>query len=441
MSPTDGDPALPHPTDADPPSSVEHPTLDTATLPEEELPVLRAPKDGVPVVSDTQAAYEELVAALAAGEGPVGIDTERAHGFRYSPKAWLIQLRRRGSGTFLLDPDALAPADELADLSALREAIGDAEWIIHAASQDLPCLVEVGLRPSTIFDTELAGRLLGYPRVSLGAMAERFCGVHLLKEHSAADWSTRPLPEDWLVYAALDVELLRDLRDAIAEELRIAGKDEWARQEFAYLVQEAGTPKTPREEPWRRVSGIHDIRSRRELALVRELWQTREAIAARRDKAPGRLLNDRVIIAAATRKGLTAGTVGEMSGFHKGVAKRYLNDWSDAVRRVEAMDPTDYPALRPPRRGNGAPRTWQGHHPEAYARFMAAREAMNKLAEEHQLPPENLLTPDTWHRLCWEPPTPLSPATVEEHLAAAGARPWQRDLVRDALAQALATTA
>lgn len=435
--PRDDDRPVPHPTTEEPVSSAEHPTLDSAALPAEELPVLRAPREGVPPVSDTQAAYEELIAALAAGEGPVGVDTERAHGFRYSPKAWLIQLRRRGAGTHLLDPVALAPDEELADLSALREAIGEAEWIIHAASQDLPCLVEVGMRPSTIFDTELAGRLLGYPRVSLGAMAEQFCGVHLLKEHSAADWSTRPLPEDWLVYAALDVELLRDLRDAMAEELRAAGKDEWARQEFAHLVAEAGVPRPPREEPWRRVSGIHDVRSRRQLALVRELWQAREAIAERRDKAPGRLLNDRAIVAAATRQGLSAGTVGDVSGFQRGVAKRYLATWSDAVRRVEAMAPEDYPALRPPRRGAGAPRTWQNSNPEAYARFQAAREAINKIAAEHRVPPENLLAPDTWHRLCWEPPADLSPATVDAQLAAVGARPWQRELTRDALAEAL----
>lgn len=437
--PRDDDRAVPHPTTEEPVSSVEHPTLDTAELPEEELPVLRAPREGVPPVSDTQAAYEELIEALVAGEGPVGVDTERAHGFRYSPKAWLIQLRRRGSGTHLLDPVALAPDDELADLSALREAIGEAEWIIHAASQDLPCLVEVGMRPTSIFDTELAGRLLGYPRVSLGAMAERFCGVHLLKEHSASDWSTRPLPEDWLVYAALDVELLRDLRDAMAAELQAAGKDEWARQEFAHLVAEAGVPRPPREEPWRRVSGIHDVRSRRQLALVRELWQAREAIAARRDKAPGRLLNDRAIVAAALRSGLTAGNVGEVSGFQRGVSKRYLANWSDAVRRVDAMAPEDYPALRPPRRGLGAPRTWQNNNPEAYARFLAAREAITRIAEEHHVPPENLLTPDTWHRLCWEPPADLSAAAVDEQLAASGARPWQRELTRDALAEALAT--
>ncbi|WOQ18539.1 HRDC domain-containing protein [Raineyella sp. W15-4] len=406
--------------------------------PDNGLPTLLTPRDGTPPVTDTDAGYEAMVEALAEGQGPIGIDTERAHGFRYSPKAWLIQLRRAGAGTFLLDPVALAPEDELADLSGLREAVAEAEWVIHAATQDLPCLVEVGLKPDRLFDTELAGRLLGYPKVSLGAMAEQFCGVHLLKEHSAADWSTRPLPEDWLVYAALDVELLSELRDAMATELVAAGKDEWARQEFAYLVEDAERPRPPREEPWRRVSGIHDVHGRRQLALVRELWEAREGIAARRDKAPGRILNDRVIIAAAVRPGLTAGNLSELSGFRKGVTKRYLTVWSDAVRRVETMAPEDYPAVRPPRRGHGAPRTWQGHNPEAYARFTAAREVLHRIAEQHTVPPENLLAPDTWHQLCWEPPRSVTPVAVDERLAAAGARRWQRELTREGLAAALA---
>ncbi|WP_228488974.1 ribonuclease D [Raineyella fluvialis] len=407
--------------------------------PDEDLPTLLTPRDGVPPLIDTDAGFEAMIAALAEGDGPVGIDTERAHGFRYYPKAWLIQLRRHGGGTFLLDPVALAPDDELADLSSLRDAIGQAEWIIHAATQDLPCLVEVGLMPTRLFDTELAGRLLGYPRVSLGAMVERFCGVRLLKEHSAADWSTRPLPEEWLVYAALDVELLGELRDAMAAELVAAGKDGWAQEEFAALVADAGTPRPPREEPWRRVSGLHDIRGRRQLAIVRELWTAREDLAARRDKAPGRILHDRVIIAAASRPDLTAGNLAELSGFRKGVAKRYLNVWSDAVRRVETMRPEDYPSVRAARRGPGAPRTWQGHNPEAYARFVATREVLVRIAEEHSVPPENLLSPDSWHQLCWDPPASPSPVAIDERLTEAGARRWQRELTREALAAVLAS--
>jgi len=406
--------------------------------PEPEMPVLRLPRDGVPAVTDTPEAYAAAVEAMAAGEGPVAIDTERAHGFRYSPRAWLIQLRRAGAGTVLLDPSAFAEDDRVADLSRLGQAIAPAEWIIHAATQDLPCLVEVGLVPTRLFDTELGARLLGHPRVSLGAMVEHYCGVTLLKEHSAADWSTRPLPEEWLVYAALDVELLVELRDRIAADLVAAGKDGWARQEFAHLVATADKTRPPRVDPWRRVSGIHGLRGRRALAVVRELWQTRDAIAARRDKAPGRILNDRAIVAAASRADLRAGDLAGMGSFRKGVAHRYLASWGDAVRRVEAMDPADYPPARAPRTGPGTPRTWQSQHPEAYARFEAARDAVHAVAERHAVPPENLISPDTWHRLCWEPPVPATPGTVADRLAELDARPWQIGLIAAPLAEALA---
>ncbi len=204
------------------------------------------------------------VAAFAAGTGPVAIDAERASGYRYSARAYLVQLRREGSGTALVDPIAF---DDLADLQA---ALGDTEWILHAATQDLPCLAEIGLRPTTLFDTELAGRLLGYPRVGLATLVETVVGRSLRKEHSAVDWSTRPLPVPWLEYAALDVEALVELREALGRELEETGKAEWARQEFEHLVTAA--PSGPRQEPWRRTSGMHRARGRRALAAVRELW-------------------------------------------------------------------------------------------------------------------------------------------------------------------------
>ncbi len=192
----------------------------------------------------------ELAASeLAAGTGPIAVDAERASGYRYGQRAYLVQIRRNGSGSFLVDPVAFD------DLSPLAEAINDAEWVLHAASQDLPCLSEIGLRPRELFDTELAGRLLGHPRVGLGAMTESVLGIGLEKGHAAADWSTRPLPEDWLRYAALDVEVLIDLRDALAAELDEAGKTEWARQEFAAIA--AAPPAAPRVDPWRRTSGMH----------------------------------------------------------------------------------------------------------------------------------------------------------------------------------------
>src|ERR1035438_9274380 len=290
-------PPAPGPADTSDPASLATAAGETdaaaAAQPPERPPAvpLLEPRDGLPPLGTSAGALHEAVRARGAGEGPVAVDAERASGFRYGHRAFLVQLRRRGAGTVLIDPVACP------DLSGLDAALADAEAVLHAASQDLPCLAELGYRPRHLFDTELAGRLLGYPRVGLGTLVETVLGLSLEKSHSAADWSTRPLPEEWLRYAALDIEVLVELRDELARELQEQGTDEWARQEFAAIL--AAKPPGPRTDPWRRTSGIHRVRNRRGLAVVRELWQERDKIARRRDLSPTRVLPDAAIVAAA----------------------------------------------------------------------------------------------------------------------------------------------
>ncbi len=249
---------------------------------------LTEPRDGVPAPLTRPDELAEAVEVLRRGSGPVAVDAERASGYRYGQRAYLVQIRREDVGTLLIDPRALP------DLSTLGTAIADDEWVLHAASQDLPCLRELGMSPGTVFDTELAGRLLGHPKVGLGPIVEEVLGLRLEKGHSAADWSTRPLPEPWLRYAALDVEVLVELRDALAAELDEQGKRDWAAQEFAAVV--AAPPPPPRVDPWRRTSGLHRVRKRRQLAVVRSLWERRDEVAQRRDIAPGRVLPDSAIV-------------------------------------------------------------------------------------------------------------------------------------------------
>lgn len=236
-------------------------------------------------------ALARVIAAFAAGSGPVAVDAERASGYRYGQRAYLVQLRRDGAGSALIDPVGCP------DLSRLGNALSGSEWILHAATQDLPCLREIGMAPTGLFDTELAGRLAGFPRVGLGAMVESVLGYSLEKGHSAVDWSTRPLPDPWLRYAALDVELLIDLRDALEDELDRQGKLEWAREEFDAIA--SAPPAPPRKDPWRRTSGMHKVRRRRQMAVVRELWNARDQVAQRRDISPGKVLGDAAIVEAA----------------------------------------------------------------------------------------------------------------------------------------------
>ncbi|MCZ4083040.1 ribonuclease D [Streptomyces antarcticus] len=395
------------------------------------IPLLE-PREGIPPVVADAEALARVVAAFAAGTGPVAVDAERASGYRYGQRAYLVQLRREGAGSALIDPVGCP------DLSALGDALSGTEWILHAATQDLPCLREIGMVPTSLFDTELAGRLAGFPRVGLGAMVEGVLGYALEKGHSAVDWSTRPLPEPWLRYAALDVELLVDLRDALEKELDRQGKLEWAHQEFDAIA--AAPPAPPRKDPWRRTSGMHTVRRRRQMAVVRELWESRDRIAQRRDVSPGKVLGDGAIIEAALGLPANVQALSVLPGFGQRMGRRQLDQWMAAVDRAKALPESELPQPGASLAGPPPPRSWADKDPEAAARLSAARTAVSALAEGLNLPQENLISPDTVRRLCWEPPALLDPDAVAEALAGHGARPWQIEQVTPALVTALAAT-
>ncbi len=414
----DGPPEQGPPAEADPTAPVVVPLLE--------------PADGVPPVIDTPAALAEAVAAFAAGTGPVAVDAERASGYRYGQRTYLVQLRREGAGTALVDPVALP------DLSELSAALRGVEWVLHAASQDLPGLTEQNLRPDAVFDTELAARLLGMERVGLAAVVAEILGLGLAKEHSAVDWSTRPLPPEWLRYAALDVEVLVDLRVELGERLRTAGKEEWARQEFEAV--RLAPPAAPRVEPWRRTSGLHAIRDPRRLAVVRALWEAREADARRRDVSPGRVLPDAAIVAAATELPRTVAALTALRPFSGKGTRRRAEQWFAAVREGLDVPDAELPTTRGPRTdAPPPPRAWADRDPAAAARLAAARTVVGDLAQRHSVPVENLLQPDLLRRLCWTPPGDLSEDAVAEFLTTGGARPWQVEMVASSLAAAFVT--
>ncbi len=392
---------------------------------------LTEPSDGVGPVVATPEAFARVVERFAAASGPVAADAERASGYRYGQSTYLVQVRRAGAGTALLDPVALP------DLSALAEAVGDVEWVLHAASQDLPGLAEHGLRPTRVFDTELAARLLGMERVGLAAVVAEVLGLGLAKEHSAVDWSTRPLPDDWLRYAALDVEVLLELREKLAERLEAAGKAEWAAQEFEAV--RTAPPPAPRPEPWRRTSGTHTLRDRRQLGVVRSLWRAREASARARDVSPGRVLPDRAIVAAARALPRSVPQLVALPEFAGKAARRRAAAWQRAIDEALALPADDLPSLRGPRtEGPPQPRVWADRDPVAARRLAAAREVVAGLSEELAVPVENLLQPDALRRLCWTPPEPAGPAEIAAFLRGRNAREWQVGLVAEPLAKAFA---
>jgi ribonuclease D len=399
---------------------------------EPEATPLLAPRDGVPRLSASRNEIVRAAELLASGHGAFAVDAERASGFRYSNRAYLVQIRRTGAGTVLIDP-VNHGEDPVATLAPIAEVLATDEWVLHAADQDLPCLAEVGITPPKLYDTELAGRLAGYDRVNLATMVQRLLGLQLMKGHGAADWSKRPLPDDWLNYAALDVEVLLELRDAIAEVLRAQGKTDWAAQEFEFVRTFEATPT--RRDRWRRTSGIHKVRDPRALAAVRELWQTRDRIARRRDIAPGRILPDSAIINAATVDPDTVEKLTELPVFGGNRQRRSAQVWLDALSRARTAEPPD---TQEPSNGPPPASRWARRKPEAAVRLEAARTALAELSKRVSVPTENLVSPDVVRRLCWDwQPVSDTASAVEEFLRGAGARPWQRELAAPVLAEAL----
>jgi len=400
---------------------------------------LLVPAGGTPPVINTDAGLETAINQLRAGHGPFAVDAERASGFRYSARAYLIQIKRTDGGLHLIDPIPFGLNSVL--IAELNELLNTDEVILHASTQDLPCLREIGINPTHLFDTELGGRIAGLPRVGLGPLLESLMGVVLAKEHSAADWSTRPLPQDWLTYAALDVELLVELRNEMREILQASGKLRWAEEEFASIL--LAPPAPPRIDPWRRTSGMHKIKRRDHLAIIRELWIARDQIASAQDIAGGKLLNDAAIIelclAAPTTK----------KEFEKalrpiGLRARWVENcalWLEAIARAVALPENQWPAMRTNADTLPPIKLWRDRFPEKFAPLTHARSLIDIIATANSIPVENLISPESVRRICWSPPSGSTisrdESGVRDALTSLGARPWQIDLVAGALADAL----
>lgn len=382
-----------------------------------------------PVVED-RAALDVCLAALRSASGPVAFDVERAHGHRYWPKAYLFQIRRGEAGTWLVDP--LSFEDSPGALTALFDVCGPhTTWIIHAASQDLPSMREVGLYPQRLFDTELAARLLGEPSAALGKLLESKLGIQLRKAHSAANWATRPLPENWLTYAALDVDYLIDLQEVVQQDLERMGRDEWARQEFDDVLQRFDHDPVVPAEPWRRISGITSLKQPRQLAVARALWQERDQLARDRDRPPTRFLPDAAIVALASRvepRGPLpgAGQLDATPGFQARQARRFRSNWLRATSSVADMPAPEMPSRYPRSEGIGHPRTWERRHPAASQAWRTVKPALDELGCDLGFQPSLVAPPAIIQHVVYHH---HGGADFAAALREAGARPWQVDFL------------
>ena len=396
---------------------------------------LLAPAQPLPAVIETEEAFEAAIKALSRGVGPFALDTERASGYKYSARAYLIQVKRMQGGLHLIDPIAFGPDHRL--FQEFNSVIAGHEVILHASTQDLPCLRELGIIPTLLFDTELGARIAGLPRVGLGPLMESLMGVSLAKEHSAVDWSKRPLPIEWLNYAALDVELLIELRDEVFKLLTESKKLGFAQEDFAAILQ--APPAPPRIDPWRRTSGMHKVKKRNHMAVVRGIWEERKSLPAELDVSPSRLLSDAAIteIALASDKGpITNRKHLEKILKPLGLRARWLENaatWISCITDAIAVPEDQWPEARSKSDAMPPIKIWRERFPEKFAPLSHARFNLQVRAEELSIPLENLISPELVRRICWQPPE----TTVAEALVAMGARRWQSEIAAPILEAAL----
>jgi ribonuclease D len=266
-------------------------------------------------------------------------------------------------------------------------------------------------------------------------------GVTLAKEHSAVDWSTRPLPKDWLNYAALDVELLIELRQKIYELLVASNKWKWAEAEFSSILM--APPAPPRIDPWRRTSGMHKIKKREQLVVIKNLWHARDDIARANDISSGKLLNDAAIIEFAIHKPLNKKDA-EKALRPIGMRARWLENmptWLSATEAALNTPEEQWPAMKSGADTLPPLKLWRERFAEKYAPLTHARFAVETLSHEFLIPAENLISPEIIRRICWAPPADsletLNVVAVSKAMLDLGARQWQVDVVAPLVAAAL----
>ena len=404
------------------------------------LTPLLVPRHGTPAVVDDEAGFAQVITDLAKGEGPIAVDAERASGYKYSQRAYLIQIYRKNGGLHLIDP---IPLKDSKLWQSFNQNFSEYEWVIHASTQDLACLLEVGLRPKKLFDTELGARIAGCPRVGLGPLAESLLELSLAKEHSAVDWSIRPLKSEWINYAALDVDILLDIRDKVAQLLVEQKKLIWAEQDFASILKNYENYQVvdaPKPDRWRRTSGMHKVRDRLTMTVVRDLWFSRDELARQLDIAPGRVLGDEAIVELATKRPDNLEAVAKVIGRRTRLEAPPFNRWLSVLTTALNTPIDAQPEFRVPSASLPPIKIWKEKNPLGYARLTHARLQLATLSQTLQIPVENLITPELVKRICWQnPPTEISKyeGFVKGELEKMGARPWQIEQVSSIIAPCL----
>ena len=362
-----------------------------------------------PLISDP-AAFRALMTRLET-EPLIALDTEAASFHRYRDRVYLLQLSTR-EATVVVDPLAV---EDLGDFGAML-ADRAVEIVFHDADYDLRLLGrEFGFVATNLFDTRIAAQLLNEPGIGLAALLEKYVGVKLDKRFQRADWSGRPLSAGMLEYAASDTHYLPTLRDILESRLAEMGRLEWAREEFALLEQTAWAGEPPDEPGWLRMKGAKALRPR-QLAILRELYEWRDALAQRLDRAAFRIMNNDPIFTMARTPPENLEALTGVPGIGREIVARRGEEILAAIERGRAVPESQLPRVERPAR--------RAPDPELDARVERLKTVRNAAATRVDLPPGVVCPNGTLEAVAR-----AAPRSLEELAAIPGVRRWQVDVL------------
>lgn len=343
------------------------------------------------------------LAAALAKEPLLALDTESNSLYAYREQVCLVQISTR-SADYIVDPLTVG------DMSALAPLMADPaiEKVFHAAEYDLMTMKrDFGYTFANLFDTMVAARICGYKNIGLGSLLDGLLGVKLDKSHQRDDWGQRPLPKDSLQYAQMDTHYLPALRDLLGETLGQSNHWPEARETFADLVEVH--PASSRFDPegyWR--IGLPNQLTRRQIAILRELYLLREAVAEARNLPPFKIMSDKMLMALAVAVPRTRRELEGLEGMTPANVRRYGDDVLAAVARGVASRLPQPPAPEPPA------------DPNIVERYTALREWRKHRATERGVESDVIISKDTLWALAEK-----LPRSLDEMRDIRGLGPWR----------------
>lgn len=362
------------------------------------------PRDLEPAEAIRHTAQLRALVDRLRGTPLLAVDTESNSLYAYYEQVCLIQLSTREQD-YIVDPLTID------DMSPLGELLADpaTEIVFHAAEYDIISLKrDFGFRFSRVFDTMLAARICGWERVGLGSILEEQFGVQVDKKYQRANWMTRPLPRDQLLYAQMDTHYLPALRDRLVAELTAKGRMDEAREIFSTLPDFPPAQYEFDPDGFWRINGVQKMR-RSQVAVVRELYLLRDELARRRNVPPFKIFSDRALVELAQLGPRRTADLDAVRGPARSQLRRYAEAIVQAVARGQAARPP-----QPPRRTNKLDMTVR-------ARYDALRAWRKERAEERGVESDVIMPRDTLWVLARQ-----VPQRVEDLDDIPGLGPWRR---------------